>query len=910
MERKRSAKKSGITYLKDRLGVPALRPHKKASKRIIFADLVTKEGASWILRETGICIKFTPNAVQAPIMVTSSLWCPGTVSPPLEEGETLVSNIIELACDYPADIEFSKVTVTLSHSATELRGYELVLKEQTDSDDNVWKDLETSCPLDPLSENSASQSHLRFAQAKITSFSMYAVISRLKSYKFLVSEESPELTSTVREYPDISLTVPTRSLPSTEDFAFTLKLQQTPNDDFEERGVFFSPILHISCPVEVKLEEPALIRIPITLEEKQIDLQNLSSSQIRVFHRCTRRKSQEWAEITRKLKTPPKLENGVVSFQVKRFSQFVVGVDEREKTVGRVTPPILDPSAPQSVGFLACLCDSGVPEEYLLILCCFPNHINSEVRKDVASKYSVILYGESTSDRPLNKEDQAFFLLPDTYTLISQENTFLTFFGHGPCEKPFPVFVKSTQTIQSIRFFKLKEGHEEKQILCKVSLVKTLPLQESPRQPASKLPSSEREPLSIAKYPKLKETVATFQHLLPLKEDLGNCWKDLGIVLKLSPAALRNIDTDYRRSTEKADAMLGMWMEKEANAATLGCLAAALHKIEKNNIVEKLIEQLDNTENEKNEVSHARCRENKNELSGESSFTILSEIGAKDCQENDEDDGQAEESEILQEELTKLQDEVTKLNSDLKNEKELKERLQQQVEEFQILEQELKSLQDKVTQKEEVITRLTSELKDEKDLTQKLRQEVEESQILEAERENLRDTLKEKEASILRPSSELKSERGLPQELEQKLQQRLEESQILEEEHRPLRDQDKEREAVTKLVSDLMNERKRVQELEQRVSESELNNDAFKRIQEDVKEKGEEIEELNSKLEEEKEQIEKQVELLRMLLEENKILKDREIKALKSELEHARKEVKEKENRIKELTLELEDVRK
>lgn len=95
-----------------------------------------------------------------------------------------------------------------------------------------------------------------------------------------------------------------------------------------------------------------------------------------------------------------------------------------------------------------------------------------------------------------------------------------------------------------------------------------------------------------AKYPKLKETVATFQHLLPLKEDLGNCWKDLGIVLKLSPAALRNIDTDYRFSTEKAHVMLGMWMEKEANAATLGCLAAALHKIEKNNIVEKLIGML------------------------------------------------------------------------------------------------------------------------------------------------------------------------------------------------------------------------------------------------------------------------------------------------------------------------------
>lgn len=69
------------------------------------------------------------------------------------------------------------------------------------------------------------QSELRFAQAKITSFSMYAVISRLKSYKFLVSEESPELSCTLTEYPGISLTVPTRSLPTTEDFAFTLKVR-------------------------------------------------------------------------------------------------------------------------------------------------------------------------------------------------------------------------------------------------------------------------------------------------------------------------------------------------------------------------------------------------------------------------------------------------------------------------------------------------------------------------------------------------------------------------------------------------------------------------------------------------------------------------------------------------------------
>lgn len=99
-----------------------------------------------------------------------------------------------------------------------------------------------------------------------------------------------------------------------------IQVQQTPKDDYKEKGAFIGPILHISCPVEVTFKEPALIRIPITLEEEQIDLQNLSSDHIRVFRRYTRRKSQEWEEITSELKTPPKLENGVVSFQVKRFS--------------------------------------------------------------------------------------------------------------------------------------------------------------------------------------------------------------------------------------------------------------------------------------------------------------------------------------------------------------------------------------------------------------------------------------------------------------------------------------------------------------------------------------------------------------------------------------------------------------
>jgi len=109
--------------------------------------LVSGEGVSWILKKTGISITFSPNAVQTPVMVTSSLWRPGTVSAPLDDDETLVSNIIELACDEPVDIDFSKITVTLTHSATDLRGFEMVLKERIDSENNVWKDLKTWYPL-------------------------------------------------------------------------------------------------------------------------------------------------------------------------------------------------------------------------------------------------------------------------------------------------------------------------------------------------------------------------------------------------------------------------------------------------------------------------------------------------------------------------------------------------------------------------------------------------------------------------------------------------------------------------------------------------------------------------------------------------------------------------------------------
>jgi len=56
----------------------------------------------------------------------------------------LVSSVIQLACDDQVGVNFTGIKVALSHSATDLGGYELVMKELTDSENNTWKNLNTS----------------------------------------------------------------------------------------------------------------------------------------------------------------------------------------------------------------------------------------------------------------------------------------------------------------------------------------------------------------------------------------------------------------------------------------------------------------------------------------------------------------------------------------------------------------------------------------------------------------------------------------------------------------------------------------------------------------------------------------------------------------------------------------------
>jgi len=76
--------------------------------------------------------------------ITCSWRPPSDVLPALEGDESLVSSVIQLECDDSEGVNFTGVTVALSHSATDLGGYELVMKEQTDAENNIWKNLNVS----------------------------------------------------------------------------------------------------------------------------------------------------------------------------------------------------------------------------------------------------------------------------------------------------------------------------------------------------------------------------------------------------------------------------------------------------------------------------------------------------------------------------------------------------------------------------------------------------------------------------------------------------------------------------------------------------------------------------------------------------------------------------------------------
>lgn len=75
-------------------------------------------------------------------MIEVHRWRPTACSPQLQEHAAVVSNVIEISTSSDEAVEFkAEVKLTLSHSAADLPGYELVLFKLTNKETNEWEDV-------------------------------------------------------------------------------------------------------------------------------------------------------------------------------------------------------------------------------------------------------------------------------------------------------------------------------------------------------------------------------------------------------------------------------------------------------------------------------------------------------------------------------------------------------------------------------------------------------------------------------------------------------------------------------------------------------------------------------------------------------------------------------------------------
>ena len=107
--------------------------------------IVKSKGTDWANKKLGVHLMFPPDAVSEPTPLMVHRWKYSVCSPPLLEHEAITSNVIELSSMDGQGVKFNtKVKLSLSHSATKLRGYELVIKKLIDKHTNEWEEVDES----------------------------------------------------------------------------------------------------------------------------------------------------------------------------------------------------------------------------------------------------------------------------------------------------------------------------------------------------------------------------------------------------------------------------------------------------------------------------------------------------------------------------------------------------------------------------------------------------------------------------------------------------------------------------------------------------------------------------------------------------------------------------------------------
>ena len=98
-----------------------------------------------------------------------------------------------------------------------------------------------------------------------------------------------------------------------------VQVQEVPNKEFEEEGVFLGPILRIKCFEVVQFLRPVTIQLPVSLRDQEDFNPDPTKCHVRVLFLNCEEEKKEWIELTDPVE-PTQFDAKLVRIQVQRFS--------------------------------------------------------------------------------------------------------------------------------------------------------------------------------------------------------------------------------------------------------------------------------------------------------------------------------------------------------------------------------------------------------------------------------------------------------------------------------------------------------------------------------------------------------------------------------------------------------------
>ena len=538
--------------------------------------IAISEGTSWASKEWAVHLILPADAVSERTSIVIRRWEYNVHSPPLQEHEAITSNVIELFSTNGQELKFnSKVRLSLSHSATGLKGYELVIKKLIDKETNNWEDVDGTrdirCRQD-VEDNHPS--HMKIpdvffpvAQADISECSTYTVVCRLKaSPTYSITSGGGSFSHP--DFPGVEVTIPDNSVAPDAKFPFELKVQEVPNAEFEKEGILLGPVLRIKCIEAVQFLKPATIQLPISVGEQQDFNLNPTTCHVRVLFLKSDDEKKEWIEITDDLVKPPTIDGKFVRFHVERFSAYAHSVERRKKKSRSNKQRIINHHnsrisvQPRLTVFFAYF-----RPDLLRILClmCCPAHLKGKVLMELEKRGETHVCQNSKKDLTPGHDKASVSVSGGICPNIEKEmeEVYLRLLEHDPDDAELEVRFLNNKEVARVEFYSIINAGSAP-LLCRLHL-KT-PTQGTERSDSREL----RQPSAV------KEGSPTNDELEHLSTKISNSWRTLGRRLSFHEAQLKEFDDGHEQISGKAYAMLLAWKQRYGSDATYIVLSQAL----------------------------------------------------------------------------------------------------------------------------------------------------------------------------------------------------------------------------------------------------------------------------------------------------------------------------------------------